>query len=291
MNPTIFLGLVTHRRTRFPLSATADGALPRLARSLTDRGADALLEIHDEDHHDEAVVPLTQDSVRRSIDAELTLEERWRSYVDPSASRAALSALMAARRAYRITRLAPPWHRSTGATARGAAMLRRLVNIELAHLHLLSQARATGARWVLIAEDDAHIEDIDAFSKALVAFIQARDPEPQPCYVNVSRSFENAALGLSAHLTPTGSWSPGVDQQASDRPVTNTVCAVLYRGSFLDSLLPAMNAIPISPVLPIDWKLNAALLALHDAGSLGPGDCWFLDPAPIVQGSMHAPAG
>ena len=290
MNPTVFLGLVTHRRSRFAHSASSEGMLSRLGRSLADRGVEAHVAIHDEDRYDPSLVDLTQESVRRSIHAELTLEQRWRSYVDPSVNVVALAAQMAARRAYRIARLAPPWHRSAAATEPGSAMLRRLVNIELAHLHLLREARARGVSWALIAEDDAYLEDVDAFSAAMVSFMQARDQDSQPAYVNVSRSFGHEAIGLTGRLATVGSWSPGIDEKASDRPLTNTVCAVLYRGTFLRTLVPAMDAIPTSPVLPIDWKLNATLLALHDAGSLGPGDCWFLDPAPIVQGSMHGSA-
>ena len=75
---------------------------------------------------------------------------------------------------------------------------------------------------------------------------------------------------------------------SASKPVTNTVCAVLYRTSFLEELLTVLDSLPLSPVIPIDWKLNAALLQMHDSGALGAGDCWFLEPAPIVQRSMQS---
>jgi hypothetical protein len=259
----------------------------RLSRALEDRGVQTIVSIHDEDHYSADLVPPTQAEVVASIEAELVLERKWRVYVDAKTAGPRLNTVMALRKAYRRSRLAPPWRRTSSATETGARMLRRLVNIELAHLRLMRDAMQCEAPWVLIVEDDAQLDDVDMFATALADFMESRSPDPQPVYVNVSRSFGHAALGLAGHLTPIGDWSPGVVQHSADRPLTNTVCAILYRGRFLATLLPAMDAISMSPVLPIDWKLNAALLELHDRGALGPGDCWFLDPGPITQGSMH----
>jgi hypothetical protein len=43
----------------------------------------------------------------------------------------------------------------------------------------------------------------------------------------------------------------------------------------------------MQPIIPIDWKLNAALMQLVQEGSIGDGDCFTLEPAPIRQSSMH----
>lgn len=286
LTSSVFLGLVTHQRTRFPASAGPHGLVTRVANALSDAGVDAIVSIHADDLHSEDIVPLTAEEVRRSICAELALEERWRTYVDPDQHRHALSAVMGLRRTYRTWLLAPPWDRSGVASTKGAAMLRRLVNIELAHLGLLRQARGSGADWVLIVEDDARLADPGAFARSLADLVHHTTGR-QPRYVNVSRSFSHERLHLEEHLTPVAMWDDATHVLASDIPMTNTVCAILYRGNFLDDLLPALEHIPISPVLPIDWKLNQALLDLVQAGSLGPGDCWFLDPAPVVQGSMY----
>lgn len=165
-------------------------------------------------------------------------------------------------------------------------MLRRLINIELAHLALLREARASGATWALIAEDDARLDDAYIFAKDLVQFITEVSPDSQPKYVNLSRSFTHDTLRLDHRLTEVGRWDAKTAVLAADKPLTNTVCSILYRVSFLDTLVPTLDSIPISPVLPIDWKLNQALLLLHSSKALGEGDCWFLDPGPIVQGSM-----
>lgn len=287
MNPTVFLGLVTHRGSRFPESTGPDGLVHRLSRALTARGITSVVSIHDDDHFDPTVVSLTQEQVVASIKAELAVEQRWRVYVDPSVSRLALSAQMTARHAYRRARLAPPWRRDPSATPAGAQMLRRLVNIEHAHLHLMQRAFASGADWALIMEDDAQLSDQASFAQALASFMGERSESPQPSYVNVSRSFDHDALGSNERLTTVGSWSESVAELSADRPLTNTVCAVLYRRRFLGLILDRLNEIPVAPVVPIDWKVNTALLSMHASGELGNGDCWFLDPAPIAQGSMH----
>jgi hypothetical protein len=285
MGTTVFLGLITHPKTQFPQSAKPTGFIPQLATTLSDMGVDVTIAIHDKDLYNTSIVAPTRTQILASMHAELELEHRWRSIVHPSTSRLALAATMTGRRWFRWWKYAAPW-RANSAHAPGPSMIRRLVNIELAHLALLHQAQASGADWVLIAEDDAQVEDVPAFAQQFVSFTHERSTEEQPAYVNISRSFPLTQLGIAQYLTEVGQWSPGVALQSSELPLTNTVCAMLYRGSFIPTLTNALARIPVSPVLPIDWKLNAALLDLVEKQSLGSGDCWFLDPAPIMQGSM-----
>lgn len=290
MNPTIFLGLVTHQRTNYPESSGPDGLVSAVSSALTRLSVSTRVEVHDADLHDEAVVPLTNREVISSIDAELDVEQRWRLHVDPGQSHARLNSFMTTRRLYRRLRLAPPWHRSAHATPQGSRMLRRLVNIELAHLNLMQAAEDCGSTWALIVEDDARIADPHGFAEALVSFIETHTSADQPLYVNVSQSFADP-LGISQHLHRIGAWDTATVEMAADRALTNTVCAVLYRTTFLEALLTTLREIPVSPVLPIDWKLNEALLALTGRGTIGVGDCWFLTPGPIMQGSMHSSTG
>ena len=110
-------------------------------------------------------------------------------------------------------------------------------------------------------------------------------------YVNVSESFPLDALGIEHLLTPTdvpwaGTANRGV--LSASRPVTNTVCAILYRAQFARDLLAEFAQMPMTPVLPIDWKLNDALMRMNADGRLGPGSCWLVSPAPIDQLSMRA---
>jgi len=65
------------------------------------------------------------------------------------------------------------------------------------------------------------------------------------------------------------------------------VCAIAYHYEFLAELVATLEGLPIEPIVPIDWRINEALMALWDEGKVGPGESWFVDPAPIVQRSMH----
>jgi hypothetical protein len=263
----------------------------QLAASLQERGLSCVVQINDQDLFTTDVLPLDRDQVLRSVAAELAVEEEWRRYLSPGASNLGLTTLMRIRRAYRTIRLAPPWKRSLDPDDRGIRMLRRLVNIELSHLDLMRHAVGVASDWALIVEDDAWTNDAPQLAQDLAQFMEARGNEPQPAFVNVSESFGHGQLGTREHLRSVGTWgaSAGLASEvlSASRPVTNTVCAILYRGAFLKDLVGELDAIPVSPVLPIDWKLNRAILTLFHAGRLGDGDCWTVSPAPLLQRSMH----
>lgn len=287
MASTVFLGLVTHKASRFPEAASSTGLVNQLSTALHRLGYPSEVQVRSEDEFESSGVVLTEDEVRKSIHAELDLERSWRHYVDPQASEFRLNAEMLLRRTYRKFRFAPPWRRDNGPKPEGALMLRRLINIELSHIALLKQARESGSSWALIVEDDAVTANSTRLAQELADFMSAHTVASQPKFVNLSHSFDHATLRIKEHLTQVGDWGEQSCVLASDRPLTNTVCAVLYRGSFLNDLVPAIEQIPISPVMPIDWKLNAALLDLYRSQHLGAGDCWFAQPGPIVQASMY----
>ena len=74
---------------------------------------------------------------------------------------------------------------------------------------------------------------------------------------------------------------------AASRPISNTVCAILYRADFLGRFLTRFDALPIEPVVPIDWKLNIVLMDMYNAGGIVAGDCWIVTPGPVDQRSMQ----
>jgi hypothetical protein len=290
VSTTVFLGLVTHRASRFADSSGPDGLVATTASALEARGFASIVSISADDAFTDDLLTLDRAAVIASIKAELDTEERWRTYVSPGSSKVALRAFMSARTVYRRIRLAPPWQREITSTDAGARMLRRLINIELSHIGLMRQAVDCDSDWALIVEDDAAADVPEAFATALAQFTQDHMDDRQPRYVNVSRSFSEEHLGIDAHLTPVGAWGTAGDIEvlSAEQPVTNTVCAILYRTDFLRELLAVLDGIPVAPVLPIDWKLNEAILQMVTAGTLGAGDCWFLSPAPVVQRSMLA---
>lgn len=289
MPDAIFLGLVTYPATRFTRAASSEGLLPGLQALLTTHGVPARLSIHGTDEWTEDVLCIDRAVVEASIDAELEIEKRWRRYIDPSVPTLFLDAFMSIRRIYRRGRFLPRDRRELRSDDRGFRMVRRLVNIEIAHMSLLRQAASSDCEWALIAEDDATSDNPSDLSTALAAFIRERTPSTQPRFVNISRSFDHRRLRVRDLLQPIGKWgAPASDIEVlqASRPITNTVCAILYRTDFLATLVHTMEAIPLEPVVPIDWKLNKAIMQLHDSGHLSSGDCWTLDPAPIVQSSM-----
>jgi hypothetical protein len=279
--PDLFIGVVSHERTRFPASQGPDGLAARLARELD--ALDTVSQVHVEttDLLDPETVRLDGRTVQSSLSAQLDLAREWDRYVAGGRPgwRPTVDHLLrwAQRQRHRVQ---PP----------GVATMRRLVNIELAHIDLLQRGLASGAPWVLILEDDAESPDVTDCARGLAGLLS--EPGPQPAFVNVSESFSPARLGTRRVLHPHDRvrWRGTVPRevQVAERPVTNTVCAVLYRAGFVRDLLAEFEGIPLEPILPIDWKLNLALLRMVGAGRLGSGDCWFVAPGPIDQLSMTA---
>ena len=165
----------------------------------------------------------------------------------------------------------------------------RLLDIEESHRDMLRWGLAEGADWILVLEDDAMSPDVDDCARGLRGIMEG--PDERPAYVNVSHSFSPSQLGINHLLRPADGtrWQGGAERviYASDLPVTNTVCAILYRAGFAAQLLSVLGRLPSEPIVPIDWKLNEALMALHDEDQTPPGSCWLVEPAPIVQMSMR----
>jgi len=58
---------------------------------------------------------------------------------------------------------------------------------------------------------------------------------------------------------------------------------MLYRRPFLEHLRSTLALIPLSPVIPIDFKVNEALMRM--APVCPAGDAWLASPAPLTQRS------
>jgi len=285
----LFIGLVTHAGTRFPESSSTGGLAKSIQRSLEPSGWFVDVQVFAEDRWSADTLEITPDAIRRSITEELAVESRWRRFHGGGHSLLAARLPLWLRSKLRLARFIGPGTSSRN-LHRGQAMVKRLVNIELAHTALMQQGTDSGSRWTLILEDDAH-GDAEMSASAIRAVNANAEATGQPVMVNLSRSFGEGELGIHGKLTPIRDLPGGAahfEFLSADKPVTNTVCAVLYRTSFLELLVKQFASMPLDPVIPIDWKLNAALMSMNASGLLQSGDSWLCRNAPIVQRSMHA---
>ena len=277
----LFIGVVSHEGSRFAVSQGPGGLAAVLAARLCSLGQSVQVEVSTVDAYDPVQLPITRAMVRACLTAQVHLARRGARYLGRARGPRwwATHGLRWVRRAEQLVR--PP----------GPKLVERLLNIEMAHFALLRSGLATGADWVLILEDDASSVEVVDCAAGLAWLMSSRADERQPAYVNISQSFALDELGISDLLTvaPDASWAGDAPRHilSSARPATNTVCAILYRGSFVRDLLAVTDALPMEPVVPIDWKLNLALMQMFSSGALGAGDCWFVDPAPIDQLSMR----
>jgi hypothetical protein len=277
----LFIGVVSHEGSRFAVSQGPGGLAAVLAAQLRSLGQSVQVEVSTVDAYDPVQLPITRAMVRACLTAQVHLDRRWARYLGRARGPRwwATHGLRWVRRAEQLVQ--PP----------SPKLVERLLNIEMAHFALLRSGLAIGADWVLILEDDASSVDVVDCAAGLAWLMSSRADERQPAYVNISQSFALDELGISDLLTvaPDASWAGDAPRHilSSARPATNTVCAILYRGSFVRDLLAVTDALPMEPVVPIDWKLNLALMQMFSSGALGAGDCWFVDPAPIDQLSMR----
>ena len=281
----LLIGLVTHARSRFPESAGPSGAAARIASAFTGQ---VLLRTCSDDLLDDDT-PLTPAITDASVRDYAAVQREWIDYL--ADGRGSSTSRLAHRAAARLRlTVAETVHGHGVAYASGPASLRRLLNIELAHLSLLQQARDLGDAWTLVIEDDATCADATEVARNLVA-LMALPESARPWLVNLSCSFTPRELGTQHLLRPAAfTWQGNTQRDVlmASRPVTNTVCANLYSPDLLPILLRQWRALPTVPVIPIDWRLNRMLMDMHRSGDFAAGRCWTVEPGPLVQGSLHA---
>lgn len=286
MTRRLFIGVVTHGRSRFHESAVAQLAV------LADAGAAAGWEVEtlvsDRDDYDPEKTRVDRRVLMRSSCAQAALEYRWRRYLARAEGMGALAggvrwvqaaALLAGTATIRTARYLSPWPGAALTNLHGTRAVIRLLNIDLSHLRVLRAGVASGADWILILEDDAQAAP-GAISRLLPILAAAEEAEVS--YVTASRSIDHDELGIDSLL------EPAVDGHRCARvPVTNTVCAVAYRRGTGEWFADRVVGDGLVPVIPIDWRLNRAVMAAVAQGRMGRGSCWVLEPALFTQGSMH----
>ena len=275
----VHVGLVTHPRSRFDADGTATRQAQDLADALGRRGAGAGLLISDRDDYDPQKLPLGRAELRRSARYQADLEYRWRRYLADGGGRPARSRL-----ADEAVRIAMTAKRVAGAD-RAAAV--RLLNIDLSHLRVMDAAAAAEAAWTLVLEDDAQAADVAACAASLAAVIDSVDDTPVQ-FVNLSESLPLDRLGVDGLLSESGLAGSPAGLVAALRPVTNTVCANLYRMSFLTEVAAGIRDRGLVPVAPIDWRVNEQIMRMWNEGTVDAHSCAWTRPGLFLQGSMHA---
>jgi hypothetical protein len=271
--PPLFIGVVSHEGSRFEVNQRRDGLAALLGAEFP--GSEVQVSVRN--FFDESGRDVDAAMVQQALTAELQVERSWARFLGRARGPRWWMTHLGRQGKRLVRRAAPP----------SIASIRRLLNIEHAHLWLLEQALGSGAPWIVILEDDGFCDDVADLAAGLVTLFPLAD---SPVMVNLSESFSVADLGVTHLLRPASdvTWT-GAKVRAvleSTKPVTNTVCAIAYTRSGLEMIHAALRGIPEQPVLPIDWKLNSALMALHGWKSDQPLRCLLVEPAPIIQMSM-----
>ena len=275
----LFIGVVSHERSRFTDAQGSEGVAARLAHAWTGLGLSSRVQINTRDLVSESGIDITPEVIGDSPAEELRIERQWAQFLERPMGPGWWGA--------HALRWSKYWasHRGTP----DPASVTRLLNIELSHVDLMQSALDSDSSWLLLLEDDAGCSDIADLAKGLRGLVSG---ETIPRFANLSQSFDLDRLGVSHLLQPAAGapWQGSASRSVLTfrRPVTNTVCAIMYRRDFLADLMAEWRSLPMTPVAPIDWKLNRALMGLWASGDIRPGDCWWVEPGPIVQRSMHA---
>lgn len=279
---TLLIGLVTHARSRFNERGAAEARVRALADELVRLGLSVEVLISDRDDADAGAV--TSEVLRRSARYQARVEHAWRRALAVAGGSPAAPAWLDRLRAWGMA--ARRLERYRGAAGRRAVT--RLMNIDLSHLRVLEAGAE--ADWVLVLEDDAIGEDLA--SVGVLALVTA--PElADVSFVCCSESIAVRELGIEGLLDEADPVPvpdlPGRVVRAR-WPVTNTVCANLYRGPFARQLADRIRTHGLVPVAPIDWRLNAVVMDLAREGALGARSCVWVRPGLFRQASMHSAA-
>ena len=273
---TVFIGLVSHSQSSFVQSQGPSGLSARLAQIFSNHGVSSQVQINTANLFDEKEFELTAAMARASVREEIRLESAWFRFLERRD------------RIGQVVRVLGRWMwfglkwRSNSQTKE----LRRLLNIEYSHVDLYRRGVESGCDLVIILEDDAFSVEPESLASSLIGLLDFPDV---PKMINLSTSFSLSEIGIAHLLTqvPSVAWSGVGAVFSSSRPATNTVCAIAFRTDFLRDVVTDFDSQPLEPVVPIDWKLNASLMRLWASGSIGAGECWFIDPGPVLQLSMH----
>ena len=165
----------------------------------------------------------------------------------------------------------------------------RQSNISAGHVNLMNLSFKSNKRYVLILEDDFLIEDIEAIIKILKFATSAEVSKSNVQLVNLSKSFSYLELGFQSFVGSSikDVSYPNYTIDILKYPVTNTVCATLYKTDFLIKLTSELESQKQISIIPIDHKVNIALNKLIKKGLIDKESFGSSNPSLFIQGSLH----
>lgn len=282
--PDLFLGLVTHRNSAFNSSGEATRALENLSLRLEGLGLQVEILVSDRDDYTSENFPISTDSLKLAATAQSQLERDWRLFLLSRAGLTAPTRFAKQATTYVLYQLML-FKRFRGAKggrgSQAAKAYRRLINIDLSHRRILEEGLKAGASVILILEDDA--SELNVQQVQVLADVIRLASDQGVDFINLSESISLHDLGVTRILS-RGTVIPGVHENqaiAMDTPVTNTVCANIYGAIFATLFASYLSEDRLTPVIPIDWRLNQVLMEHPDTR------CWWIQPGLFLQRSMH----
>jgi hypothetical protein len=165
----------------------------------------------------------------------------------------------------------------------------RQSNISAGHINLTKQSLRSGKKYVLVLEDDFLIEDMKSVNEMLKFVTNTDISSSKLQIINLSKSFSHQELGFRNFVKDTvvNTSFPNQSIDVLKYPVTNTVCATLYKINFLIKLTSELESQKQISIIPIDHKINIALNKLIRKGLIDKECYGSSNPSLFIQGSLH----
>ena len=165
----------------------------------------------------------------------------------------------------------------------------RQSNISASHLTSMKQSLESGESFVLILEDDFLINDMEAIMIMLKFATSVEVSKSKLQLINLSKSFSYQELGFQNFVESSikDVNHPNYTIDILKYPVTNTVCATLYKSDFLKKLVCELESLKMVSLIPIDHKINIALNKLLKKGLIDKECYGSSNPSLFIQGSLH----
>jgi hypothetical protein len=156
-------------------------------------------------------------------------------------------------------------------------------------MRIYREALESKAVWILVIEDDARSVG-NGFLSGKADEILAKDQIEEIRFVNLSESITPEELGVAGILQTSIDEKGDHDHSLAtcSRPITNTVCANVFSRGFVNALVTNIESHGLSPVIPIDWRLNRMIMDEWSTGKLDSTSCSWVVPGIFLQGSMHS---